>query len=267
MGPWRAPTSNLLPKAGEVGSPSQLRRRLRRAAERSAVAAAKAAEEAATRAAAEEAATKAAAGETAAKAAADEVTARAIAEQVAAKAESKEVAAKDAAEKVAAKAFSEEVIAKPVAEEAAAKAAAESVVITAAAEKVGAKGGAAYEESPSREILESDQATTSGKNSQPLPVCHYCCHKGSGKYPVHYYPQCMCDDSPCTCLCYCSGAQLEHKHRVFPRKFWGKTCDSVDVPKAKALADKRTQRLRGYSPNCTSENCVRYMKEDGLYLT
>ena len=100
----------------------------------------------------------------------------------------------------------------------------------------------------------------------PLPVCHYCCHKGSGDYPVHYFQQCMCEDSPCTCLCYCTGAQLEHKHRVFPSRFWGKTCDPVDVPEAKALADERTESLRGYCPNCTSESCVRHMKEDGLYL-
>ena len=103
-------------------------------------------------------------------------------------------------------------------------------------------------------------------DSDPLPVCHYCCHKGSGDYPVHYYQQCMCDDSPCTCMCYCSGAQLEHKHRVFPSRFWGRTCDPVNVSKARALADERTERLRGYSPNCTSESCVKYMKEDGLNL-
>ena len=56
--------------------------------------------------------------------------------------------------------------ANAAAEEAAAKAAAESAAITAAAEKVGAKVTAA--ESPSREILGSDQATTStsGKDSQ-----------------------------------------------------------------------------------------------------
>ena len=101
----------------------------------------------------------------------------------------------------------------------------------------------------------------------PLPLCHYCCHRGSGDHPVHYYQQCLCNDSPCTCLCYYAGAQLEHKHRVFPSRFWGKTCDPVNVPKAKAFADERTERLRGYSPNCTYESCVRYMKEDGLCLS
>ena len=26
-----------------------------------------------------------------------------------------------------------------------------------------------------------------GKVLTPLPLCHYCCHRGSGKAPVHYY--------------------------------------------------------------------------------
>ena len=26
----------------------------------------------------------------------------------------------------------------------------------------------------------------------PLPLCHYCCHKGSGLHQVHYYQQCLC---------------------------------------------------------------------------
>ena len=40
----------------------------------------------------------------------------------------------------------------------------------------------------------------------PLPLCHYCCHRGSGKDPVHYFLQCVCDDWPCTCWCYCTDA-------------------------------------------------------------
>ena len=52
---------------------------------------------------------------------------------------------------------------KAAAEEAAAKAATEEV----GAEKVGAEAADAEEESPLREIIGSDQATTSGKSSQP----------------------------------------------------------------------------------------------------
>ena len=101
-----------------------------------------------------------------------------------------------------------------------------------------------------------------------LPLCHYCCHLGSGDYPVHYFMQCMYDDEDCSCKCYCSGAQLEHKHHVFPARFLNvKPMDPVEVPKAKVIVDKRTQRTRGYYPNCDSPSCVKYMKEDGLCLT
>ena len=48
-----------------------------------------------------------------------------------------------------------------------AKAAVESAATTAAAGKMGAKDAAAGEESPLRELLDSDQATTNGKISQP----------------------------------------------------------------------------------------------------
>ena len=110
--------------------------------------------------------------------------------------------------------------------------------------------------------------TPVSKELAPLPLCHYCCHRGTADHPVHYFQQCMCDDSDCTCLCYCTGTQLEHKHRVFPSAFWGKTSiDPGKVPEAKAIADERTERLRGYSPFCSSDSCVRYMKEDGLCLT
>ena len=51
-----------------------------------------------------------------------------------------------------------------------------------------------------------------------LPLCHYCCHLGSGDYPVHYFMQCMCDDDDCTCKCYCSGALLVHKQHFFPAR-------------------------------------------------
>ena len=103
--------------------------------------------------------------------------------------------------------------------------------------------------------------------ANPLPLCHYCCHLGSGDYPVHYYMQCMCDNIVCTCKCYCSGAQLEHKHQVFPARFLkGEPMDLADVPKAKVLADERTERLRGYCPACDRSSCVQYMKDDGLRL-
>ena len=122
------------------------------------------------------------------------------------------------------------------------------------------------------------RASTSGVNkteecevtskTDPLPLCHYCCHRGSGDYPVHYFMQCMCDDKDCSCKCYCSGAQLEHKHRVFPARFRnGEPMDPCEVPKAKVIADERTERFRGYCPTCDNPLCVKDMKEDGLCLT
>ena len=101
-----------------------------------------------------------------------------------------------------------------------------------------------------------------------LPLCHYCCHLGSGDYPVHYFMQCMCDDRDCSCKCYCSGPQLEHKKRVFPARFLNvEPMDPCEVPKAKVIADERTEMIRGYCPTCNSPSCVKYMKDDGLNLS
>ena len=119
----------------ERGCPSRVRRREKRAAERAA-----AKNSAAVKFTAE--------GNAAEKAAAE----NAAAEKCAAE---KCAAEKAAAEKCA--------TLKAAAEEAAAKAATEEV----GAEKVGAEAADAEEESPLRERFDSDQATTSGKSSQP----------------------------------------------------------------------------------------------------
>ena len=199
LGCWNAQGCTL-----NKASPSRARRRERRAAERNFNAAAakeetakaaaeKAAakatpEEVIAKAAAEEAAAKSFAEEAAAKAAAEEVFAKAVTVEVSDKAAAVEVSsksAKAAAEEaavraatvqvsdkavtveVSAKPAAAEVTSKAVAKEVAARAAAERTATTAAAEKVGAKAPAAEEKSPSREICDSDQATTSDKISQP----------------------------------------------------------------------------------------------------
>ena len=107
----------------------------------------------------------------------------------------------------------------------------------------------------------------------PLPLCHYCCHRGSGNHPVHYFVQCMCDESSLMTVLalVCAIAQVlnlsKSKHWVFLSTFWGKTfVDPAIVPKANSIAEERTEKPRGYRPFCTSESCVRYMKEDGLCL-
>ena len=184
LGLWGAPACEPRLKVWDYGSlrkasPSRLRRRSRRASERERIAAAKraAAENAAAenlaaenataekeKADAEKCDTMKAAEKCAAVKNAEKCAAMKAAEEVAAKAAAKEATAKVAAEEAAAKAAAEEVNAKVAAEEAAAKAAAESAATTASAPAV--KVGAKVAESPSREILESDQATTSGKKSQ-----------------------------------------------------------------------------------------------------
>ena len=87
--------------------------------------------------------------------------------------------------------------------------------------------------------VETESTVGKEQTSPPvcLPLCHYCCHWGSGKDPVHYYLQCICDDWPCTCWCFCTEAQLQHKELVFPAGFIRpgykvKTVNAVDRPKA-----------------------------------
>ena len=196
LGHWKAQGCSL-----NKASPSRTRRRERRAAERDLAAATeevvaakaaadettvKAAEEKTAKAAAEKAATRAAAEEVTAKAAAEEAAAKAAAVEVSAKAAGKEAATRAAAEentaKEAAAKAAVEVSLKAAATEVVANAAGESAATTAAAVKVVATGAAAEEESRRRQMFESDQATTSGKNSQPLcwncncemTPCHQC---------------------------------------------------------------------------------------------
>ena len=97
----------------------------------------------------------------------------------------------------------------------------------------------------------------------PLPLCHYCCHRGSGSDPVHYFMQCVCDDWPCSCWCYCTSDQLEHKKLVFPGGFGlpgyaVKTVNAEDRPKARALAEARTGKARP----CDNPSCMEDFKKD-----
>ena len=98
-----------------------------------------------------------------------------------------------------------------------------------------------------------------------LPLCHYCCHRGSGKDPVHYFVQCVCDDWPCTCWCYCTEAQLEHKKLVFPGGFGCpgyavKTVKPEDRPQAKALAEARISEVN--NGHCNNPSCMRNFEKD-----
>ena len=87
----------------------------------------------------------------------------------------------------------------------------------------------------------------------PLPLCHYCCHRGSGENPVHYYLQCLCMDKKCSCRCYCSEEQLSHRKLFYPQGFSdGNPVDPSDRPGARTIAEARAD----HRP-CGSEHCVK----------
>ena len=96
----------------------------------------------------------------------------------------------------------------------------------------------------------------------PLPLCLYCCHKGSGLHQVHYYVQCLCSDRVCSCQCYCDEKQLEHKKVFFPSGFSGISCvEPKDRQKAMSIAEARANKpdYRGLpmaNRPCDDENCV-----------
>ena len=95
-----------------------------------------------------------------------------------------------------------------------------------------------------------------GSKLPPLPLCHYCCHRGSGEHPVHYYPQCLCLDKKCSCQCYCTNEQLDHRKKLFPNFYRDMVhVDSKDWLKAKAAAEARVEKHYGHRP-CDSDNCV-----------
>ena len=253
-----------VPKCG----PSRVRRRERRAAERAAVGAAE--NVAAKTVAAEKAdAKKASTVEVVAeKVASEEVVAKkgeekAVAEEVvvehdAAEAE-KASAAKDAAEKVSADedAAEKEVVVKVAAEKEAAK--------KEAAEASTSCCGSGKQTAPPSTTPEEGAVNQVEETPPPLPLCLYCCHRGSGKNPVHYYLQCVCGDRACTCWCYCTEAQIEHKKLVYPGGFGCpgypvKTVKPMDRPKAKALAEARTFKLSNRA--CENPSCLSALEKD-----
>ena len=91
----------------------------------------------------------------------------------------------------------------------------------------------------------------------PLPLCHYCCHRGSGDKPVHYYQQCLCLEKVCSCYCYCDEEQLEHRKLFFRDGFSGSMVpvDLKDRPEAKLVAEKRIGQWPIFP--CENEDCAR----------
>ena len=95
------------------------------------------------------------------------------------------------------------------------------------------------------------------KHPPLLPLCHYCCHLGSGDNPVHYYLQCLCAESACSCQCYCTEEQLLHRKQFFPGGFCGPMVpvDPLDRQNAKSVAEKRIAKWPIWP--CESDTCVR----------
>ena len=155
------------------------------------------------------------------------------------------------------------------AEAAAEKAALESAATEIAAESilecniektnVGESGGF---EGASTSRITAPSSRSVGKELV-LPLCHYCCHKGSGMNPVHYEFMCICDDRDCSCGCYCTEAQLEHRKLHFPgvwsdRYYERRAVMLLDRPKAMAVAEARIVKWNGnrpcWQPSCLQEN-------------
>ena len=287
---WRADTAGASWGAGGRASPSRLRRRQRRSAARAEVAAGK-------HAYAAEDAEKAAQESTAEKNAAEkEIAEKAVTVKAAPEKESAEIAAaaKEVSEKKAAKMKAAE---KTVAD----MVKAENVATTSCTGRQlpdlkncgNCKGemsnshqcdsendtppqspvpsGHQCDDSPAHPKTTSGDGVSGTKvptlrkltpAPAPLPLCHYCCHLGSGLNPVHYYVQCLCPDKVCSCQCYCNEEQLEHKRKFFPNGFSGVKCvDVQDRPRAQAIAEERANKLdfRGTpmaQRPCEAETCI-----------
>ena len=204
-------------------SPSRLRRRLRRSAER-----ADAEKAAAEKATAEKAAAEIAAAEKAA-------TVKAAAEKVETDKAAAEKAERAAAEKAAAE-----------------RAAAEKT----AAEKVAAKSEA--EESEMTATTSSSKQKFSSDNCvAPLPLCLYCCHHGSGDHLVHFDLRCLCSELKCVCQCYCTEKQVTVKRKYFTHRDW-EVIPLTPEERAEAHAFAYAQDRKFYSSynGCTNPRCL-----------
>ena len=192
IGPWKAPAGEMCPNVWVRGlhkaSPSRLRRRERRAAEREQVAAAeKVAKKADAKADAEIAEAGRAIAETIASEVLVEVTA-------AEKAAVERATAENAAVIAPAKTKSD------TANAAAGKTPAGNDAVNCDAEVattsckenrlqcLNCDGDMTAEHQcrvPNQ--VSPELASVSGEHPPPLPLCHYCCHRGSGNNSVHYY--------------------------------------------------------------------------------
>ena len=98
--------------------------------------------------------------------------------------------------------------------------------------------------------------STSGEGVQPLaplPLCHYCCHRGSDGHPVHFFLECVCSDNVCTCFCYCNDEQYQLKRLIFPSGLGNKR---AKTPEARAHARATALASEWFSDKpCVKEDC------------
>ena len=98
----------------------------------------------------------------------------------------------------------------------------------------------------------------------PLPLCHYCCHRGSGNHPVHYFVQCMCDESSLMTVLalVCAIAQVlnlsKSKHWVFLSTFWGKTFVDPVIVHYMDIVKTLGQERKGFIKGAPKPDYVRY---------
>ena len=86
---------------------------------------------------------------------------------------------------------------------------------------------------------ENESKTEVEVQQVPLPLCHYCCHRGSDEHPVHFYTVCICSDDKCTCRCYCDEDQFLLKKQIFPSGLGSKRAVGLEgraLARATALA-------------------------------
>ena len=90
----------------------------------------------------------------------------------------------------------------------------------------------------------------------PLPLCLYCCHRGSGEHQVHYYGVCICSETDCSCACYCSDEQFELKTLHWPRGLGSRRAVGPEG-RAKAMALAMSSQWISDAPCEQSDCCMR----------
>ena len=95
----------------------------------------------------------------------------------------------------------------------------------------------------------------------PLPLCLYCCHRGSDGHPVHFFLECVCSDDECTCFCYCDDEQYQLKRLIFPSGLGNKRAETPEA-RAHARATALASEWFSEKPLCVKEDCCNKCEYD-----